>query len=153
MTEKTISLWFLNSRVDILRASAASDDGVTVMEHHLPYGDSPPLHVHANEDEIFHVIEGAVRFRVGEVETVAQAGDTLVGPKGAPHSFRVESPTGARMLVMTPGPDFEGLIREFGRPAEGDGLPAFEEVGPETAAVLAQTCARHNISLVGPPLT
>lgn len=147
-----LALWFLNTRVEIRRGSADAPDGLCVMEHHLPFGDSPPTHVHRNEDEVFHVLEGAVRVRVGARETLALAGDTLVGPKGVPHSYRVESPEGARVLVMTVGPDFEGMVRAFGRPAEAEGRPAAVEVTPEMAEALAQVCLKHNIELVGPPL-
>jgi uncharacterized cupin superfamily protein len=37
-----------------------------VLEHRVPHGDSPPLHVHRNEDEVFHVLEGELRFVAGD---------------------------------------------------------------------------------------
>jgi uncharacterized RmlC-like cupin family protein len=115
-------------------------------------GDSPPLHIHHEEDEIFHVLEGEVRYRVGDEERCAQSGDTLVAPKSIPHTYRVESPE-ARMLTITRG-GFESFIRAFGRPAEHEGLP--ERSGPPTpeqAEALAHTCLRYGIELVGPPLS
>jgi mannose-6-phosphate isomerase-like protein (cupin superfamily) len=144
-------LWFLNTRVDFLK-SCAEAPGLSVAEHRMPFGDSPPLHLHHREDEIFHVLEGQVRFRVGEREQVASAGDTLVAPKGVPHTFRVESAAGARCLVMTVGPDFEGLIRDVARPAEGAGLPEAVEPTPQMQADLARLAAARGIEILGPPL-
>lgn len=152
MTAKPESVWFINSHVTLSRPSAASADGMSVSDHRLPFGDSPPLHVHHREDEIFHVVEGVVRFRVGETETVARPGDSLVAPKGVPHTFRVESPDGARMLVMTPCGDFEGLARDVGRPAEHPGLPEPAEPTPAMIAALAEAAERRRITLLGPPM-
>jgi hypothetical protein len=118
----------------------------------MPFGDSPPLHRHENSDEIFHIVEGEVRFHLDGDEFVARAGETVVGPAGVPHTFRVESLAGARWIVTTRGPDFESMVREFGRPAAGPGLPVEAVVTPEIAHALDQTTARHHIQLLGPPL-
>jgi quercetin dioxygenase-like cupin family protein len=115
------NLWFLNTHVTIRVSSRDGSDGISVLEHWASHGDSPPLHIHYDEDEIFHVLEGEVRYRVGDHEHCARAGETLLTPKGIPHTYRVES-TEARMLTITRG-DFESFIRAFGRPAERDGLP------------------------------
>jgi mannose-6-phosphate isomerase-like protein (cupin superfamily) len=145
-------LWFLNSRVVFRRPSASSPDGLSVGEHWMPFGDSPPLHVHHREDEIFHVLEGVVRFRVGDQELVVQAGQSALAPKGAPHTFRVESESGARLLVMTPGDDFEGFVREVSGPAETDGLPPSTHPTPVQIHALAEASERHGISILGPPM-
>ena len=55
-------LWFLNTRVTIRVSYTDGADGISVLEHWAPHGDSPPLHVHEHEDEIFHILEGAFRF-------------------------------------------------------------------------------------------
>ena len=44
-----------------------------------------PMHSHDNE-QISYVIEGALKFRVGEAETVVSAGEVLVLPAQVPHS-------------------------------------------------------------------
>lgn len=152
MSSDPTPLWFLNSRVLIRRPSASSADGLSVAEHRLPFGDSPPLHVHHREDEIFHVLEGVIRFRVGDQDIVVRAGESLVAPKSVPHTFRVESDEGARVLVMAPGDDFEGMVREASRPAESDGLPPPSEPTPAMIAALAEACERHGITLLGPPM-
>lgn len=141
-------LWFLNSHVTLADAPA----GMAISDHFMPYGDAPPTHVHHDEEEVFHIKSGRIRFRIGDEEFIAHAGDTLVAPRGVPHAFRVESPQGARVLVINNGGGFAGLIREFSRPATDLGLPDHTEVTPAMAEQLAKVCARNGIELVGPPM-
>jgi quercetin dioxygenase-like cupin family protein len=146
-------LWFLNTLVTVRVAAADGENGMTVLEHHVPYGDSPPLHVHANEDEIFHVIAGELRFRVGGRDITVRAGQTVQAPRNVPHTYLVVSREGARILTVTCGGDFEKLVRALGRPAAHDGLPVPTVPTPEQEAALAQACLAHGIALIGPPLT
>jgi quercetin dioxygenase-like cupin family protein len=146
-------LWFLNTRVAIRLSCADGTDGISVLEHHAPHGDSPPLHIHRNEDEVFHVLEGDLRVLAGGSELRAGAGQTLTVPKGTPHTYCVESPQGARWLTITVGQDFERFVRAVGRAAERDGLP--DPSGPPTpdeVQALASVALQHGIELVGPPL-
>lgn len=156
MTPGTITgkelFWFNNTLVAIHIPSAAGEDGICVVEHRMPYGDSPPLHVHRREDEVFHVLEGRLRFQIGGHERIADAGETVIAPKGLPHTFRVESREGASTLTITRGADFETLLRQAGRPAEQPELPPQMEPTPEIIAALVQLCARNGIDVVGPPL-
>ena len=147
------TLWFLDTRVTIRVSGRDGSDGISVLEHWAALGDSPPLHVHHGEDEVFHVLEGEVTYRVGGMSHRARAGDTVMAPKGIPHTYRVESPDGARMLTVTRGP-FESFVRTLGRPAETQGLPT--PAGPPTseqAEALARHCLAFGIELVGPPLS
>lgn len=148
-----VSLWFLNTLVNIRVPNSTGADGITIMEHHAPHGDSPPLHVHRNQDEGFVVLDGDILVNLDGKEIVASKGNILLAPKGLPHSYKVRSAGGARFLTITRGPDFEGLVRFLGRPAERDGLPAPSgPPGPEQAAKLAEACSKFGIDLVGPPL-
>ena len=123
------------------------------METHASHGDSPPLHVHQTEDEIFHVLEGELRVRPGDAEVRIGAGETILAPKGVPHTYRVESPAGARWLVITRRGDFERFVRALSRPAERPELPAAQgPPTPEQADALAAAAREHGIELVGPPL-
>lgn len=146
-------LWFLNTLVTVRVAAQDGANGMTVLEHNAPFADSPPLHVHRNEDELFHVIEGELRCLVDEREATLRAGDTMQAPKGVPHTYAVVSPEGARWLTVTCRGDFERLVRSLACPAERDGLPpAGGAPTPEQQAALAAACLRHDVELVGPPL-
>ena len=55
------------------------EDGIS-LESLAPHGESPPLHVHHTEDEIFHVLEGRLRVRAADTEVTLGAGETILGP-------------------------------------------------------------------------
>jgi mannose-6-phosphate isomerase-like protein (cupin superfamily) len=148
------TLNFLDTFVTVHVAAATNADGLSVTEHRVPYGFSPPLHVHRTEDEVFHVLEGEAHFVVDGKYIHVRAGDTLVGPKSVPHSFVVTSPQGARWINVTRGGDFERMVRAVGRPTVREQLPVMvtAPVGPQAAALEA-ACAAHGIDLIGPPLS
>lgn len=144
--------WFNATLVAIQLSSKAGRDGICVVEHRMPYGDSPPLHVHRNEDEIFHILQGKMRFVVDGQETIGLPGQTVLAPKGLPHTFKVESVAGAHCLTITRGPDFEMLLRTMGRPADRAELPPAAAPTPEQIAALVKCAAENNIDIVGAPL-
>ena len=74
-SHKPERLWFLNTLVTVRIAAGDGANGMSVLEHLAPMGDSPPLHVHRTEDEIFHVISGELRCVVGEKEISLSAGE------------------------------------------------------------------------------
>lgn len=145
--------WFGNTLVAVRISASAGADGICVIEHWMPHGDAPPLHVHHREDEVFHIIEGEVRFRIGETELVAHGGETVLAPKGIPHAYRVESALGARCLTITRGADFETMVKTASRPAAHPGLPMAMAPTPDVIEMLVRVCAANQIDIVGPPLS
>ena len=117
-------LWFLDTLVTVRAAHDDGQDGVSLIESSAAYGDSPPLHVHHTEDEVFHVLEGVLRLQARDREISLRAGQTLLAARGIPHTYRVESPDGARWLIVTTHGDFERFVRAVSRPAERSELPA-----------------------------
>jgi quercetin dioxygenase-like cupin family protein len=149
----TSRLWFQNSLVTIRVSTSEGEDGISILEHLVPYGFSPPLHLHRTEDEVFHVLEGEFRLRVQDQEHRLGAGDALLAPKGVPHTYRVESAAGGRCLAITARGDFERFVRAVSRPAERLELPP--PAGPPSAGAiqaLRATATKYGIELVGPPL-
>lgn len=151
--QTTEPLWFLNTLHTVRVRHDQGEDGISVLDALAPYGDSPPLHVHRTQDEFFHVLDGELRLRAGDADIWIGAGESLLVPKGVAHTYRVESPDGARWLVITTGGDFERFVRELSRAAERPGLPAPQgQPTPEQADALAGAARQHGIDLVGPPL-
>jgi quercetin dioxygenase-like cupin family protein len=145
-------LWFLDTAVWVRVSADAGRNGLSMLESLAPQGDSPPLHVHTRDDELFHVLAGELLLEVGGEQLVLAEGETALAPAGVAHTYRVESAE-ARWLVVTVGGDFERFVRELSRPAEDDGLP--QRTGPPTpeqAENLAAVGAKHGIEIVGPPL-
>ena len=146
-------LWFQNSLVTMRASASEAQDGLSVQEHFVPYGFSPPLHLHRTEDEVMYVLEGEFRVRVQDQEHRLRAGDTMLTPKGVPHTYRVESANGGRCLAITARGDFERFVRATSRPAERSELPP--PSGPPSAdaiQALKAAAAKHGIELIGPPL-
>jgi len=149
---QSTALWFLDTRIDIVVPAESGEDRISVLKHWAPFGHSPPLHVHDTEDEVFHVFEGTLRFRVGDEVVRLTAGQIMLAPKGVPHTFCVDSPDGAHFMTVTRPGDFEAMVRACSRPAGSDGLPESHPPTPEQAAHLEEVCARHGIRLIGAPL-
>jgi mannose-6-phosphate isomerase-like protein (cupin superfamily) len=111
-----------------VHADAATTGGAfSVMEELPPLSDTP-LHVHANEDEYFHAVEGEHVIQIGEEEHRLAPGEGVFAPRGVPHSQRRVRPGEGRiMLVVAPG-GLEGFFRRLAE-AEKAGT-----LGPEAYA-------------------
>ena len=46
-----------------------------------------PLHVHHADDEAWYVLEGTLRFRLGDDEIEAGPGSAVFAPRGMPHAY------------------------------------------------------------------
>jgi quercetin dioxygenase-like cupin family protein len=139
--------------VEIRIAHKEGQDGISLVEQWAPYGDSPPLHFHRTEDEVFHVLEGELRIQVEQNELRLGPGRSLLARKGVAHTYRVDSAEGAHWLVITTHGDFECFVRALARPAKHPALPPPSgEPTPEAIQLLTETARAHGIEIVGPPL-
>jgi hypothetical protein len=75
--------------------------GATLVVHE--WTDSGPsyLHIHRSDDEIWHVLEGSLRFRFLSHEADAPAGTTVFVPAGCAHTYRVAEPS-RYLIFLTP---------------------------------------------------
>jgi quercetin dioxygenase-like cupin family protein len=111
-------------------------------------GYGPPLHVHTREDEVMYVLQGQIRFGVGDDEFVAGPGAWVWQPRGAPHSFKVESERArSALIIFTPG-GIERMFEEGGVPAgESAEPPQEQEYDLEAAVALSK---KFGFDVVGP---
>lgn len=66
-------------------------------------GDGPGyLHVHYKDDEAWHVLEGALTFRLRDKQLEAPAGSTVFVPAGVPHDYRVTREPVRYLIILTP---------------------------------------------------
>ncbi len=68
-------------------------------------GQEHALHGHADQDKVYHVLEGSGVFLLEDREIEMDAGTMLVAPAGEPHGVRNTS--GGRLIVlvfMAPAP-------------------------------------------------
>ena len=146
-------IWFLDTLVRVHVAHTHGVDGLSVLEHRAPLGDSPPRHIHETEDEVFHILEGDFSVEIAGELKKCGPGAVLLAPKGVAHTYRVDSVEGARWMTVTARGDFERFVRAMGRPANGEELPPRgAPPSPEAIEKLATVAAGFGIKLVGPPL-
>jgi quercetin dioxygenase-like cupin family protein len=143
-------LWFIDGLVHVHVSGEDTDGRYSVLENHVPEGDMPPLHVHHEEDEVFHVLEGEVTLFLPGQEITLAVGETFRAPRGVPHTYRVESPT-ARVLVFCSPARFDGFVRAVSEPAAAEELPPRGR--PFDPDRFAATAAEYGIELLAPPGT
>ena len=144
------ALWFFGEFLAILSPGERTGDGFSVVEHQSRRGFSPPWHRQPADDESFYVIEGEMTFWAGDSERPLQCtgpGSFVFIPRGAPHSFRVDSETARWLSFHTPA-GHEGFYRAGGEPAQRRTLPPPSE--PDIARVEAAG-RDHGVELLGPP--
>ncbi|HEV3127595.1 MAG TPA: cupin domain-containing protein [Solirubrobacteraceae bacterium] len=79
-----------------------------------------PLHVHHGDDEAWYVLEGSLRFRIGEEILEVGPGGAVLAPKGTPHAYgNARRGEPARyLLVMTPR--IRALVEALHQPGASD---------------------------------
>ncbi len=108
-----------------------------------PHG-GPPLHVHHRQEETIHVLKGRFKVRIGDDLFELDEGGFAYLPSKVPHAFLNLTDQPAEIIVVyTPG----------------GGHKFYEELGPATRnrepdrAVVAAIFEKHDMSLLGPPLS
>jgi quercetin dioxygenase-like cupin family protein len=74
--------WLMNAKLD-------PGSGITLGVAELNVGQSNPLHVHTNSDEVIYVLSGSCEQRVGNETVILKPGDALRVPAGVPHQAKV----------------------------------------------------------------
>jgi quercetin dioxygenase-like cupin family protein len=141
--------WWQGSVMEIKTRAEDAAGALGVLEgRFFEEGYGPPLHVHSRENEAMYVLEGQIRFRVGDDEFVAGPDTWVWQPRGVPHTFRVESEGARALVIFTPG-GLERMFEEGGVPVGESAEPPQQEYDVEAAAALAK---RHGFEVVGPQL-
>jgi quercetin dioxygenase-like cupin family protein len=140
-----LALWSLGCLFVLKGAS----DELELIEAIAPAGYSPPLHRHEFGTESFYVLDGRVRFVVGDADVEVGPGGFAHVPRSAPHSFKVLGDQPARMLCIVVPAGQWAFFTECGQPAAAPRLPEHVDIPPDLAAIVA----RYDGAVVGPPLT
>jgi len=73
--------------------------------YNLPAGQAVKLHKHPTSDELFFILKGKFRFRVGSRTFVATPGDAIKGRMDVPHGFaNIGDDHGVFLSVKGPKP-------------------------------------------------
>ena len=111
-TGQTIQNPVTGERITFTKTAADTDGALLEFELELtPDGKVPGAHVHPEQEERFHVLEGTMRFRLGMRTITAEAGETVVVPAGRVHKFANGGDTTARVRVeVEPALAMEDLL-------------------------------------------
>ncbi|HVG26147.1 MAG TPA: cupin domain-containing protein [Acidobacteriaceae bacterium] len=90
--------------VEVMATTKATGGSFAMLVQTSPPGGGPPPHVHANEDEIFQVLEGEYEMFDGERWNKVPKGEHVYTLRGQVHTFRNCGRTDGKMLcIATPG--------------------------------------------------
>jgi quercetin dioxygenase-like cupin family protein len=99
-------------RITFLQTAADTDGELLEFELEVAAdGHVPGAHVHPEQEERFHVLEGTMRFRLGLRTIIASAGESVVVPAGRVHKFANDGDQPARARVeVVPALNMEELL-------------------------------------------
>ena len=123
-----------------------------LVEMLIPSGDQPPLHVHTDTDEGFHVIEGEMTLWLeGHDPFKLGPGQSVVAPHAVPHTYKITSSEDARVFVSSTPGRFVQFVKDYADPTDATGLTPM--AGPPDMERLNASATEHGIQLLGPPGT
>ena len=103
-----------------------------------------PLHVHPDQDEMFYVLEGNYRFKVGNDLFDLHAGDSIFLPRKVPHAWIMLSENGRSHILVQPAGKLEDFFLAVAA-IDPDKRPSPEE--------MIKLSADHGMNNVGPGLS
>ncbi len=139
--------WFCGGGVMTWKATAKETGGAfMIWEDVMDRGKVTPLHLHADADETFYLLEGEILLHISGQERRVGPGGIAVLPRGVPHAFMVMSPE-AKMLCFQNPAGGEAFYLDASEPmAKGEraGVVDMDRI----RAAAAKTGA---IEILGPP--
>lgn len=128
--------------VDLKVSGSDTDGNFAVFEQTvLAKGAGVPLHFHPEQDEMFYVLEGSYRFKVGDEMFDLQAGDSVFLPRKIPHAWMLLSEKGTTHVLVQPAGELENFFLK---------LKASDHV--LTPDEVDEISAESGMTVVGPPL-
>ena len=115
-----------------------TDGKMAVFEEIVPPGTGPPRHTHRSQLEVFHIIEGSIRFEVNGKLFERGTGAAAAVPAGAVHAFR--------NIGTTPA------VIHFEMLPAGNSEEAFDRMATGEIGDLNAFFEKYGMDLSGPPL-
>lgn len=117
-----------------------SNGALAALEAVNPAGEGPPLHVHTREDEVVYVLEGEIRWKLGDQLSTTGPGSLVFIPRGVPHTWQNVGDGDCKMLITFAPAGMEGFF---------DRLASLTGFDPDSFRAAA---AQHGMEVVGPHL-
>jgi quercetin dioxygenase-like cupin family protein len=125
--------------LDVKISGSDTAGGLAIFEQtSLSQGRGTPLHQHKAQDEVFYVIEGSYRFKVGADLFSLTTGESIFLPRQVPHAWTQVSEHGRMIVVLQPAGKLEDFFVSM---ASLDHEP--------TATEVANLFARNEMEVLG----
>jgi quercetin dioxygenase-like cupin family protein len=102
-----------------------------------PASNVPPPHSHSNNEELVHVLEGTLRYRVGSETRDLSPGQSMHTPRGMVHAFSNPFDCPARALII--------LSPDIGAQYFRDVAAVANAGGPPDKAALVAVMSRYGL--------
>jgi quercetin dioxygenase-like cupin family protein len=113
----------------------------TVLDMMIKPGFGGPAHISAAEDKLFIVIEGQLKYLIGDKTEIAGPGARVQIPRGTIHGFTNVGSTDARHILVSTPRRHEEFFRD---------LHNIPEPREQHMDLLPDIAARHGQAIVGP---
>ena len=130
-----------------IKATAQQTRGkFAAVEFWGPRGFGSPIHVHRDDDEFFVVLDGDVRFRLGDEDVDMGPRSFVYGPSGIAHGFTMNSDAARVLLFFGPAG-----VEEFFREAAAY-VATLRPGQPPDPKTMGEIAARYGQQNLGPPM-
>jgi quercetin dioxygenase-like cupin family protein len=143
------AIWFLGALSQVRLSGEQTNGAFSLVDNINRRGNGSPVHIHDQADETLFVLDGELQVFVGKEKYTAGPGTVAVLPKRLRHAYVVTSAI-ARFLTLHTPAGFEQFAAEVGEPAQALAL-APQSAGLPGLAAVAETAARHGITILAPP--
>ncbi|CAN5586170.1 MAG: quercetin 2,3-dioxygenase [Chloroflexia bacterium] len=140
------SRWYHGGLITFLATGDDTNGQFSLIEYRASKGGEPPRHIHQNEEECFYILDGEFTFYIGEQVLSAPAGTWAIIPRGAVHTFSIETEQATALVFFTPS-GFEDFFKEMSEPAESLTVPP-APLGPPNIARLVATAEKYGCQFV-----
>jgi mannose-6-phosphate isomerase-like protein (cupin superfamily) len=118
-----IAKWYKGVLIAQLAGEEDTGGDFDLVLSNMRKGTEPPPHVHANENELFYILDGRLDAYAGREVFHVEAGECMFLPKGKPHAFLIQSPEIRILAFITPG-GFMNALKDMASPAEKLEIPS-----------------------------
>jgi quercetin dioxygenase-like cupin family protein len=112
------------SRYVVLATAPETDSAYSAFEIFVPPSAGTPLHAHANEEEVFYVVRGYLRFQAGDAVEEHGPGNLVHAAKNVPHLFANIGNEEAVVIVIARPGGIEKFFFEVGTEIGATDAPA-----------------------------
>ncbi|MCW8209269.1 cupin domain-containing protein [Verminephrobacter aporrectodeae subsp. tuberculatae] len=110
-------IWMSGDEYQILLDAKSSGNTMTLLDALVPPAGGPPLHAHADVDELFLVLDGELDIMVDNAVYQVKAGGRVFVKRNVPHAFINRTDRPVRMLIFYTPAGVEEFFLAAGRPA------------------------------------